>query len=419
MIKRELFSQIKKWLGEEKILIIKGARQTGKTTLMFFIKDFLEKKGEKTVYFSVDRELNNPIFKDGNLFISFIRDQYLTISKRKKTYIFIDEFQYIENAGIFLKTIFDQEKSRIQIIVSGSSSLEITKNSEFLTGRKIDFYLDRFSFREFLKVRSKFRYDFSWNLEDDFKKLETFYKNYERDLSANFLEYLAWGGYPEVTTTPDSEKREIILREIVSTYIQKDVSGFLGVENISGFNNLVALLCGQVGNLVNKNELSNTVGIDTRSLSKYLDILEGTFVFSFLTPFFSNKRKNLSKRSKVYLEDLGIAKVFLNKKSYIDFAEIGGNIIENFVYNELQHKKTFSELFFFRTLSGAEVDFIAGDSNDLWAFEVKFRNKVKKVPLSLRNFKSSKKIVFSKNELKKSSDGVLFIPVILLPFLKM
>lgn len=422
MIYRNIFDKIKPWLSEEKIIIIKGARQTGKTTLLRFIKDYLEKNNKTAIYFSVDQDLSNPIFSDAKLFLKYIQDQYGPISN--KIYILLDEFQYINNAGLFLKNIFDKGKNKIQLIVSGSSSLEITKNSEFLTGRKIDFHLQTLFFKEFLSYKSANKYNYSWHPKADLKEIAEFYKIYKSDLEINFLEYINWGAYPEVTTITNNKKREIVLNEIVKTYIKKDVANFLKVENITGFNNLISVLSGQVSNLINKNELSNTLKINSKTLERYLEILEGTFVFSRLRPFFSNIRKVVSKTPKIYCTDFGIIKSVLKTADILHYDLIGGELVENFVFNELSGIAQNEEIFFYRTASGAEIDFIIKIGNLIHPIEVKFTKNIAKMPVAMKNFYDDyrkdikKNIVITKDYLgfAKKTD-CLFVPVVLMPFI--
>ena len=270
----------------------------------------------------------------------------------------LDEFQHIKNAGLFLKNIFDKEKKRMQLIVSGSSSLEITKNSEFLTGRKIDFFMQTLSFKEFLSAKSVNKYNYLWNFNSDTKELANFYKIYKQDLEINFLDYINWGGYPEVTTVKNSEKRKAILNDVVKTYLKKDVAGFLRVKNISGYNNLILLLSGQIGNLVNKNELSNTLKLNGRTVENYLDILEGTFIFQRIFPFFSNLRKTLTKTPKIYCRDFGVIRSTTGQSEISDYNLISGEMAENFVFGELNKVFLSENVFFYRTVSGAEIDFI-------------------------------------------------------------
>ncbi|MEA3295726.1 MAG: ATP-binding protein [Patescibacteria group bacterium] len=422
MIKREIFKKIKPWFGDEKILIIKGARQTGKTTLLLYIKKYLENNNNKVVYFSVDQDLDNPIFKDSKLFLKYINNQYGL--KNKKLYILLDEFQYIKNAGLFLKNIFDKEKKRLQLIVSGSSSLEITKNSEFLTGRKIDFFMQTLSFQEFLSEKSENKYDYSWNFNNNIKELADFYKIYKQDLEINFLDYINWGGYPEVTIVKNRDKRKAILNDIVKTYIKKDVASFLRVQNISGYNNLILLLSNQIGNLVNKNELSDTLKLNTRTIENYLDILEGTFVFQRLIPFFSNLRKTLTKMPKIYCRDFGIIKSAVGHSEILDYNLISGEMVENFIFKELSGIFLNEDIFFYRTISGAEIDFII-KRDFLYSIEVKFRKNIKTMPVAMKHFADDYKekvklnIVFTKDFIgfDKKSD-CFFIPVVLMPFVK-
>lgn len=422
MIKREIFEKIKPWFGDEKIIIIKGARQTGKTTLLLHIKKYLEKNDNKVVYLSVDQDLDNPIFKDSMLFLKYINDQY--ILENKKLYILLDEFQYIKNAGLFLKNIFDREKKRIQLIVSGSSSLEITKNSEFLTGRKIDFFIQTLSFKEFLSVKSTNRYDYFWNFNGSIKELSDFYKIYKKDLEINLLDYINWGGYPEVAIVKNSEKRKAILDDIVKTYIKKDVANFLRVQNILGYNNLVSVLSNQIGSLVNIDELSNTLKLNSRTVENYLDILEGTFVFQRLSPFFSNLRKVLTKMPKIYCRDFGIIKSTARQPEIFDYNLIGGEMIENFIFGELSRIFLNEDIYFYRTASGAEIDFII-KKDFLYSVEVKFRKNVKTMPVAMKHFASDYEnkiklnIIFTKDYIGFSKEtNSFFIPIVLTPFIR-
>ncbi|MCK4668328.1 DUF4143 domain-containing protein, partial [Candidatus Dependentiae bacterium] len=236
----------------------------------------------------------------------------------------------------------------------------------------------------------------------------------------HFVDYINWGGYPEVVLHSQSEKRMLILKEIINTYIRKDVIDFLRIENVSGFNNLISILCSQIGNLVNKNELSNTLNLHSNTLNKYLDILEGTFIFSFLSPFYTNIRKELSKMQKVYLNNIGLLKQFTGIE-YDRYLLINGKSIENFVYNNLRSTFDKGNIFFYRTISKSEIDFIVKSKDELIPVEVKFRQKPK-VPISIKRFKDKynnvkKTVVVTKNILREEKQ-VYFFPVILLPFIK-
>jgi len=420
LVKRILFNEIKEWLSEDKIIIIKGARRTGKTTLLSQIKDYLTDGGERTIYISVDQELSNPIFSDPKYFIRYLKDQY-SVNEQRRTYILLDEFQYIKGAGLFLKVLYDMAHKHLTIIATGSSSLEISKNREFLTGRKVEFILNRFSFVESLWGISEYKYSYSSKLSKDIEDLREFYALYKDDLGTHFLDYVNWGGYPEVCLQANLKKREILLKEIIRTYIQKDIVDFLKVENISAFNNLISLLSHQVGNLLNKVEVCNTLGIHFKTLENYLDILRGTFIFSFVKPFYTNIRKELSKMPKIYAEDMGVIR-YCTGRSFTDSKIIEGSAVENFVYNHLF--LTFSEdnIYFYRTISKSEIDFIVKYKDRLVPIEVRFQKNAN-IPVSIRNFNKNYadridyNIIVTLNKMD-FQNNTYFIPVVLLPFVR-
>src|SRR3989344_6695136 len=199
MIKREILPQILHWVGKEKILILKGARQVGKTTLLQQVIEDVKKNytTASIVYLRADDSKNDQYLQSAATLEEYLKRNY--DFPLKFAYVFIDEFQTIPNAGLFLKNIFDAHKEELQLIVSGSSSLEITKNTEFLTGRCINFDISRITFREF------FNYEQKTTIPaiaiSDFGALKIFYDTFSNAIELNFREYIAFGGYPEVITT--------------------------------------------------------------------------------------------------------------------------------------------------------------------------------------------------------------------------
>lgn len=419
LIERNIFQKIVPWLSENKILIIKGARQTGKTTLLRQIQKYLEQNGEKTVYFSVDQELGNPVFEDYRLFLKKISEEHRT-EKNGKIFIFLDEFQFIRQAGLFLKNIFDIVGNSLQLIVSGSSSLEITKNSEFLTGRKIDFFLHHFSWIEYLKAQRFSSSDKVFSIMDE-KNISDFYAIYKKELEMHFVNFMNYGGYPEIVLTENIEKRKILLKEIIRNYIEKDVAFFLRIENITGFNHLIKILAAQIGNLLNREETGNTLGMNKETVKKYLEILEGTFIFSFLRPYFTNIRKELSKMPKIFISDPGIWKITTESPDSSEYAFIPGSLVENFVFNELS-KNNEDEIYFYRTAGKAEIDFILKRETRLYPIEVKFRKNADSIPVAMKNFAKNypknvqKNIIITRECFDIKKDAV-FLPVTMFPLI--
>lgn len=421
MIKREIAEEIYHWLGKDKILILNGARQVGKTVLLEQIKKELAKINQNSVvvYLLADDIENESIFNSSASLELYLKQFYNFPSQY--VYLIIDEFQVIDQAGLFLKNLFDKYKDKMQLIASGSSSLEIAKSSEFLTGRAIHFHIARITFKEY--------FDFIHQTETkkmalaDFGKLGLFYRTFQPKLGMALKEYLIFGGYPEVITTKGFDDKKTVLKSIIKTYIDKDIINFLKVENISGFNNLTKILSSQIGNLVNANELSNTTNLSINTLNKYLNILIGTYIFNLMTPYYKNIRSETSKMPKSYILDLGIRNYLLRSFDRENFAA-EGNVIENFVYLTLLSQFAKDYLHFYRTVSGAEIDFVIEKENGKNILcEVKYSSKAS-VPLAMKNFQKKypdlvdEKIIITKDLLKKDGD-TYYLPAALLPFVEL
>lgn len=412
MIKREVIKEINKRLWEKKIIVLKWPRQVWKTTIMKYIQKDLEAKSCHTLYFSADVELWNDIFSSSKNFINFIKTQI----SNKNLYIFIDEFQYIKEAWLFLKWVFDELKDKIQLIVSGSSSLEITKNSEFLTGRKVDFEIEGISFFEYINHYSKYTYK-KYTLKEIYKV--GFDKE---DIQSHLLEYIKFGSYPEVITTKDYAEKQIILKEIISTYISKDISWFMKIDDIGSFNNLLKVLSDQIWSLVNKSEIANTLNLDMRKLNHYLDILVWTYIISLVRPYHTNVRKEVSKMPKVYFQNIWVIHYFKNQ-NILNLETLDWALVENIVYNTLCNiVPDNSNIFYYRTISKSEIDFLIKTKDGFIPIEVKHKNKAWHMPTVIRNFESnykntSKKILITKDELSLEWNNYK-LPFYLLPFIE-
>ena len=278
MINRENYiANIGKWIGKEKIIVLKWARQVGKTTIMKYFYDKLKKENKKVVFIFAD-DIDNTFLETPNHLMKYLELKYWYSKQWEKYYIFIDEFQYLNNAWLYLKNIFDKYKNNLQLIVSWSSSLEITKNTEFLTWRTITYYIDRLSFKEVFNYNQNIKQQ-NLNLEK-FDELKIFYDIFKQKLESEFLNYLNYGWYPEAVKEKNNIDKEKLISEIVKVYIEKDVSSFLKIENITAFNNLIKILASNIWDLVNINNLSSSLNISMQTVNKYIDILEWTFIFS-------------------------------------------------------------------------------------------------------------------------------------------
>ncbi|MCM8798856.1 MAG: AAA family ATPase, partial [Candidatus Omnitrophica bacterium] len=239
LIHREIFPEIVRHLKKEEVTIITGTRQTGKTTLLHQLKDYLVReknvKPSQVKFFNLDLITDLESLKSQQDFIKFINEELL---KEKFLYIFIDEIQRLENPGKFLKGIYDL-KLPIKLIVSGSSSLEIkSKIFESLTGRKRVFFLWPFSFREYL---SYFEPDLIKIIEKKPSEIN------KMKILKFFFDFIIFGGYPKVTLTKIKEEKIQVLNEIYSSYVERDIIGFLKIKNPLSFTKLVTLLADQIG----------------------------------------------------------------------------------------------------------------------------------------------------------------------------
>jgi len=339
MIERKLFKNLKDHLNHKEISLIIGPRQAGKTTLMLLLKNKLDKKRERTLFLNLDIEADKRFFSSQETLIKKIE---LELGK-KKGFVFIDEIQRKEDAGIFLKGIYDMNLP-YKYIVSGSGSVELKRKiHESLVGRKRIFELNTLSFEEFFNFKTQYRYKTS--LLDFF--------NLEVDKTRLFLdEYLLFGGYPRVVL------------------------------------NLVRIIAAQTGRLINFSELSSLLGISAQTVKDYLWYLEKTFILHRVTPYFHNVRKEIRKSPLFYFFDLGLRNYSVGSFGNLTMSEIGF-VFQNFVFNVVRDKLINSpaRVHFWKTTDGAEVDFVIDLRRGLIPIEVKLAAlKKATIPRSLRSF---------------------------------
>lgn len=388
IIERDIKKKILPWIDRDEIIVIVGSRQTGKTTL---IKLLLNKIAERQkIYFDLEDLNILSICNQGpEKFINYLK--LSGYSPDKKIIVALDEIQYLKDPSNFLKIIHDHYPS-IKLIVTGSSSLDIKqKFKDSLSGRKIVFELDTLSFSEFLRFKGegvvKIKRNIGCIADILEQKFDSSISLVGKDLSPNLYEYLTFGGYPKPAQADNIELKSGILNEIYSSYVRKDIKDIAKIEDIFAFNNLLKLLSAQTGNMLNINEVSGTLGINVVTVKKYLFLLENTFIISLLTPYFKNKRKEISKMPKVYFLDNGLRNTALSNFQLFEGRVDAGALFENFIFSEL--KKRFrinEELFYWRTLARAEVDFILNIRNRIVPIEVK-AVKIKSPVLS-RSFRS-------------------------------
>jgi uncharacterized protein len=377
MIKRTVTDKLIRELFKDNILILIGARQVGKTTLLRYTENYLINHSEQVSFFSLeDRELLADLnIHPKNIF------KYIDAQNQ---YLLIDEIQYLADPSNFLKYIYDLHSDKIKLVVTGSSAFYIDRKfKDSLAGRKKIINIHPFSFSEFLLAKNEQQLAekiSSHQFWDNFEKLQIIKPQMDR-VYLLFNEYFTYGGYPKIVLEQDKKEKVAMLRELHLSFLRKDILES-GIKNESKFYALLKILAYQTGELVNINELSSTLQLSRDAINNYIYIMEKSFILKLVRPFFNNIRKELSKMSKVYFFDTGFRNSIMNTFESLELRIDKGSSLENIFFTELQCSD-IEEINYWRTADKNEVDFII---NRKYAFEIKF-NQEKLIPSKYKTFK--------------------------------
>lgn len=338
-----------------KVVIIYGPRRVGKTTLL---KHFLD---GKSGYLSVTGE---DIFVQE--FLSSNSIDKLKSFVGNKTMIVIDEAQYIPSIGQNLKLLIDQ-MPHLTIITTGSSTFDLAKQvGEPLTGRK-----------HVLKVYP-------------IAQLELGAIENVVQTKANLESRLIYGSYPEIITLNDDGMRREYLRDMVSSYLFKDILAFDGIQKSRKLVDLLTLLAFQIGKEVSHNELAARVGMSKTTVDKYLDLLEQVFVIINVRGFSRNLRSEISKTSRYYFNDNGIRNALINNFNLLSRRDDVGMLWENYIWLErikkLEYTHQFANLYFWRTYDQKEIDYVEERDGHLLGCEMKWGKKINAPQLWLNTY---------------------------------
>jgi uncharacterized protein len=359
ILKRDVVDEINKFMNDDEAIVLHGARQVGKTCILRYLEKQLIDRGKTTYFIDLEDSRYVRILDEGvDAFLKHLEEEGISSSRRgKKCFVFIDEIQCLANPSSFLKLVVDHQKN-IKLIVSGSSSFSIkTKFKDSLVGRTIHFEIFPLSFKEFLFFNRI-------HFEND--KVYTEKKTDE--LRGKFKEYILYGGYPRIVLTPEVDKKEKYLQQIIDTYIKKDIRDLANVKDIDKFNKLLEVFAGQSGQLLNMKEISNTARMSVQTIEKHLFILENTYILKLVRPFSKNIRSELFKLPKIYFYDAGLMQMLWLKGLP---REVIGQVFETAVFSELVKKYGRENIFYWRTKDKKEIDFILKKKNVLLPIEVK------------------------------------------------
>ncbi len=372
MIKRILKENIIRQAFRGQVLIIQGPRQVGKTTLALDVAESLKSKGNARI-FNCDDPDDRAILENKGL-------EALKSTVGNAKLIFIDEGQKLTSIGQTLKLLADYYKKHIQIIVTGSSAINLLdKTQESLTGRKKVYTLYPVSAEEVSKGAVIQR--------------------------SNLESLLVYGSYPDVITTRKKQDKVDILKELKTSYLYRDVFDFQGMKNADVFMNLVKALAYQIGNEVSYRELSNLLKISFATVERYVHILEQTFILFHLPVFTRNKRRELSKLRKIYFYDVGIRNAVINNFNPINKRDDLGALWENYMVVERMKYREYHRIeanqYFWRTYDGSEVDLVEEREGGLYGYEFKWQPRERARVLAKWNeYKGSSYQVVTPGEMK-------------------
>ncbi len=354
--KRKIIDEILKYLYEPEAIILYGARQVGKTFILYWLKNYLQEKAEQVCYFDLEQSQYLKILNQGpEGLIRLLLEQ--GVDTKNRVFVLIDEVQYLSNPTNFLKLISDHHKN-LKIIASGSSTFEIRKKmGRALVGRAIVFEVFGLSFEEFLIFK-----EYSKPIEPVLTRIK------EDELKNLFTEFVLYGSYPRIAFITEKEKKEKYLWQIIDTYLKKDIRDLAEVKEIEKFNKLIEILSSQTGKLLNIEELSNTCRLAKQTIERYLFVLENTYVIKLVKPFFKNLRSELFKTPKIYFYDSGLAHLLWLK---VFSLEILGEIFETAIFSELVKNFGKDSVYFWRTKDKKEIDFILRHKNEVIPIETK------------------------------------------------
>jgi predicted AAA+ superfamily ATPase len=349
------YQNLENHITANKVLVIFGPRQIGKTTLL---KDYIENTKIKHKFVTGD-----------NLDIQdVLSSQRLTTLKsftEGYELLIVDEAQLIPKIGVNLKLLVDNIPG-IKIIATGSSSFELSGQiGEPLTGRKKTIQLFPIALSE-LKIHFN-----------------------EFEIKQQINDYLIFGMYPEILTAGSSKERSSIANELTNSYLLKDILELERVKSSKILLNLLRLLAFQVGSEVSMNELSRNLRIDVKTVARYLDLFEKSFIIKSLGGFSKNLRKEVVKTSKYYFYDNGIRNALIANFNPPELRSDMGMLWENFIIMERLKKQHYQNIYcnnyFWRTYSMQEIDFVEERDGELFGYEIKWTKKKVKTPKEWQN----------------------------------
>lgn len=347
---RQQTENIDKFLISGKVVLLLGARRTGKTWL---IKDWMKRQSEEFRYFNGDDITAVEAFERKSV------ENYKNILGNSRLLV-IDEAQRISDIGTKIKLMVD-EIPGLRVLLSGSSAYDLSsRTGEPLTGRKQTLYLYPLSEKELTQTG-----DYIY-------------------LKENLRERLIYGNYPELIHLKERKQKQEYLREIVGSYLIKDILQYEGIRNSDKLLRLLKLIAFQTGSEVSYNELATQLSLSKNTVEKYLDLLTKSYVIFQIGAFSRNLRREVSKAKKWYFYDVGIRNALIPDFRTIDTRDDIGKLWENYIISERikqqEYLREHKNNYFWRTYDAQELDWIEESNGRIEAFEFKWKEQKMKIP---------------------------------------
>lgn len=357
-IPRKHIETIKQLLQPGKVIVIYGARRVGKTTLVKKFVDEWASKDRKILFVNGDDIFSRQSLESQSVqkLRDFVGDTDLLV---------VDEAQYIEKIGLNLKLIVDH-LPHVRVIATGSSSFDLSKDiGEPLTGRKFVINLYPLAQLELSQIEKP------------------------HDTAANLEARLIYGTYPEVVLMHNNARRKDYLRELVNSYLFKDILELEGIRHSKQLMSLLQLLAFQIGKEVSIHELGTQLGISKNTVLRYLDLLEKVFVIFHRSGFSRNLRKEITKNARYYFYDNGIRNAVINHFNPLNMRDDIGALWENYIVVERLKRNEYLNIhgsyYFWRTYDRKEIDLVEEIEGKLSGYEIKWKATQTRIPQDWKN----------------------------------
>lgn len=343
MYTRDLQSIIQERCFQGKAIILLGARQVGKTTLL---KKIIQEQQVEALYLNCDEPQTVTALTNCNL-----RELQMVIGANK--FVVIDEAQKVDNIGLTLKLIVDNMPD-VQVIATGSSAFELRNClNEPLTGRKYEYQM--------FPISSKEIYQSSGYI----------------DLKGLLETRLIYGSYPDILNHANDARE--LLRMLTDSYLYKDILATDNLRKPDVLDKLLRALAFQVGSEVSYNELAQTIGTDSKTVERYIELLEKCYIIFRLHGLSRNLRNELKKAKKIYFYDNGVRNAIIQQFAPLELRNDAGALWENFFISERikrnHYQQNYCNIYFWRTKSQLEIDYIEEQNGQMTAFEMKWNPK--------------------------------------------